>query len=110
MAPTAQWFPSAEIKAAWIVFDLVLFMALVNLAVDWRRGMAQLLAALAACDAALGILQLLRFNRAQLDSPGDWLLAALAIVAPVGAAIILGIGAVMRDRLYLPVPGQAPPE
>lgn len=108
MAPTAHWYPSAEIKAAWVVFDLILFVALVNLAIDWRRGMAQLLAALAACDAALGTWQLLHYNRARLDSLGDWLLAGIALLAPVGAAIILGIGAAMRDRLYLPVPPLLP--
>ncbi len=104
MAPTPHWFPSSEVKAAWIVFDLGLFVALVSLAVDWRRGMAQLLAALAAMDAALGTLQLWQHNRAHLESPADWILAALAILAPVGAALILGLGAAMRDRLYLSLP------
>ncbi len=104
MADTKYWFPSAEIKAAWIVFDLGLFMALTRLAVDWRRGMAQLLAALAACDAALGTLQLLHFNRWHLHSVSDWILAGLSIAAPLGAALILGVGAAMRDRLYITVP------
>lgn len=106
MAPTAQWFPSSEIKAAWVLFDLALFVALINLAIDWRRGKAQLLAALAACDAALGIYQLLHFNIDLLHSPLDWILATVALLAPMGAALILAMGAAMRDRLYLPMPTQ----
>lgn len=104
MAPTAQWFPSSEIKAAWVVFDLLLFVGLINLALDWRRGKAQLLAALATCDAALGTYQLVHFNIEQLHSPVDWLLATVALAAPLGAAVILALGATIRDRLYLPVP------
>jgi hypothetical protein len=104
MAPTDHWFPSSEIKAAWVCFDLVLFAALIDLAIDWRRGKAQLLSLIAACDFALGTAQLLLFNREHLQSPGDWLLASLALAAPLGAAVILGIGAAMRDRLYLSVP------
>lgn len=107
MAPTAHWFPSAEIKAAWICFDLLLFAALTSLAIDWQSRKAMLLSLVAACDVAMGSVQLLLFNRHHLQSGMDWLMASTALLAPIGAALILGMGAVMRDRLYLAVPAKA---
>jgi phosphatidylglycerol lysyltransferase len=106
MAPVGHWFPSVEIKAAWIAFDLFLFAALIHLAIDWRRSKARLLSLVAGCDFALGTTQLVLFNREHLHSSGDWFLASLALGAPLGAAVILAMGASMRDRLYLPVPAE----
>ncbi len=108
MTEAEQWFPSSEIKAAWIVFDLVLFIGLTSLAIDWRRGKAQLLAALAAGDAVLGTYQLASYNWHRLDTASDYLLAAVALLAPLGAALILALGAVVRGWLYVSVP--VPPQ
>ena len=62
------------------------------------------MAALAACDAALGTCQLLIFNRPHLQTTSDWALAGVALAAPIGAALILGLGAAMRERLYVSAP------
>lgn len=99
-APVALWFPSLSIKAAWIVFDMVLFAALIDLALDWKRGKAQMLAVASAADSGVGLLQLFEFNYHHLQGPGQWALAMLAVLAPLGAAVILALGAGMRERLY----------
>ena len=104
LAPAAQWFPSYEIKAAWLCFDLLLFAALIHLALDWRRGKALLLSLFVCSDAILGTIQFLLFNRHHVHSPGGLLLASLMLLAPIGAALTLGIGAAMRDSLYQSVP------
>ena len=96
------WFPSASVRTAWIAFDMVLFVGLVDLALGFHKGKAQLLAVLASCDAVLGIAQLVQFNLHSLSSLWHWCLAIMAIAAPVGAAAILGMSACMREQLYLP--------
>lgn len=103
-APVAHWFPSANIRAAWIFFDVILFAGLLRLALDWRRRTAQLMALLAIIDSTLGIVQLYHFNQHHLQASWEWLLAIIAIVAPLGAGVILATGARLRDRLYLSVP------
>ncbi len=97
-----HWFPNASIRAAWIGFDMLLFFGLVNLALGFEKSKAQLLSLLAACDAGLGITQLVLFNRFTLTTMSEWFLAMVAIAAPVGASVILGLSAKMRDKLYLP--------
>ncbi|MCP4448654.1 MAG: DUF2156 domain-containing protein [Myxococcales bacterium] len=96
-----HWFPSAEVRAAWIGFDMLLFVGLVDLALCFRKDKALLLATLAGCDALLGITQLVQFNRHTLSSPLEWCIAALAIAAPLGAALVLAMSAHMREQLYL---------
>ncbi len=95
-----QWFPSASIRAAWISFDMLLFVGLVDLALRFRKDKVRLLAFLAAGDALVGIVQLVYFNRHTLVSVGQWSLAVLAIIAPIGASIILIMSARLRDSLY----------
>jgi hypothetical protein len=89
------------VRTAWIAFDMVLFVGLVDLALNFHKGKAQLLAVLATCDAVLGIAQLVQFNLHSLSSLWHWCLAIVAIAAPVGAAAILGMSACMREQLYL---------
>ncbi len=97
----ALWFPSESIRAGWIVFDMVLFVALVSLALRFRKSLALLLSFLAAGDGALGIAQLALYNRHTLSSGLEWGLALLAIAAPLGAAVILAMSARVRDNLYV---------
>tara|TARA_R110002096_G_scaffold436051_2_gene666338 strand:- start:84941 stop:86308 length:1368 start_codon:yes stop_codon:yes gene_type:complete len=97
-----HWFPSANIRAAWIGFDMLLFVGLINLSLGFEKGKAQLLAVLAGCDAAMGIAQLVLFNAGTLSTPLEWGIAILAIAAPAGASLILMMSAVAREGLYLP--------
>lgn len=103
-----HWFPSASIRAAWIGFDMLLFVGLVNLALGFDKGKARLLSALAACDAAMGIVQLVQFNQHRLTSVFEWSLALVAIAAPIGASVILAMSAQLREQLYLPAESQTP--
>jgi hypothetical protein len=86
---------------------MLLFVALLHLALDWRRDKAQLLAALALLDAMLGTTQLLAYNRHILQGSWPWFLALLAVAAPLGAAVILIVGALRRDTLYLALPTES---
>ncbi len=97
-----HWFPSASVRAAWVCFDMLLFVGLLDLALGFRKNKAQILAGLATVDAALGTAQLLLFNRYSLSSPLEWCIAMLAIAAPIGAAVILWMTAGIREQLYLP--------
>ncbi len=97
------WFPSESIRAAWVAFDMLLFVGLLNLSLQFRKSLAYGLAAMAACDAAVGIAQLALFNRHTLTTVSQWGVALLAIAAPLGAALILALGATIRESLYLGV-------
>lgn len=101
--PTDTWFPSPGIKYAWIAFDIFLFIGLVTLAIHWRRVPAALLALASACDASLGAYQLATYNQYQLDSLFDWFFSVFAVLAPMGASIILAVGALSRHKLYHPL-------
>ena len=61
-------------------------------------------AVLARLDALLGAAQLFAYNRHHVQGIWPWLVAVVAIVAPLGAALILIIGAPRRDALYLALP------
>lgn len=99
-APTERWFPSQGVQAAWVFFDALLFSGLVALARRWQRGLAQLLAAGAAADFALGLGQALTFNAGRARGPLDLGAIAVALAAPLGASLFLG-AASRRDRLYI---------
>lgn len=104
VAPIPQWFPSEEIQAAWIAFDLVLLILLIRLALDWQRSRALQLATLALADAVLGILQLALHTRHQLHDFASWTIALGSITIPMVVSLLLFFGATRRDSLYLQVP------
>ncbi|GAB4561243.1 MAG: hypothetical protein Tsb0020_08640 [Haliangiales bacterium] len=84
-----RWFPSGAVKLAWIGFDLVLFGALIALARRWRRWLAVALSVAASGDFALGCLQAVVYNGPRSDGPVDWVVIALALGAPLFAAVFL---------------------
>ncbi len=84
----SSFFPSEEIRTGWFIFDVLMFTGLVRLATQWNRPISQLLAIGAGADATLGVTQLLSWNAVQTSGIG-WLFVAVAIAAPVGAAIYL---------------------
>lgn len=100
-AEVPTWFPSEEIKLAWLCFDLLLFVFLLHLALHWSPAKARLLAGLALLDGAFGIAQLAIHNRHHLHGFASWSIAVLAALVPLVVAALLGFGASRRDALYL---------
>ncbi len=84
-----RWFSSGVVKLAWIGFDLVLFGALMALARRWRRWLAVALSVAAGGDFALGCLQAVVYNGPRSDGAVDWVVIALALGAPLFAAVFL---------------------
>ena len=83
------WFPSAAVHAGWVVFDLLLAVALIALARRWRDGLAVALVAVISLDAALTAAQALTWNIPQARGPADLAVAALGVAAPSSAAALL---------------------
>lgn len=110
LSDTYRWFPSPAIKAAWVGYDLALFGLLLALARKWRRWLAVTLAAAAALDVSLGVVQAALYNLARgPDATAgalDTLVIFLALAAPLFAAVFLWS---CRDRatLYQPKPPSA---
>ncbi len=102
--PTLDWFPSPEVQAGWIGFDVVLCGGLIHLATAWRRRRAQFWALICALDTTMGSLQYWHYNQHHFSGILQTLIALFAVLAPLGAAVILMIGAISRDRLYLAAP------
>ena len=92
-APSARWFPSPAVKWGWVAFDAALAPALVSLARRWRRGLDTLLATLVSADAAVTLAQVLGWNlRHGPRDPLTVIVAALSVLAPTLAALLLWIG------------------
>jgi phosphatidylglycerol lysyltransferase len=108
-APTARWFPHAAIHAAWVLFDVLLLVALWTLlrrqafaprTTVARRHTAHLALLLAACvslDALLTAWQAWAFNMPRVRSAPETAIVWLACVGPLVAAPVLW-GAAIRLR------------
>lgn len=93
LAPTQPWFPSKQVHAAWVIFDIVLLLLLGQLRMftarqgGVARGRAALLTRLLAIavstDAALTIVQALTWNLPRSSDPGDLAVLLLACMAPL---------------------------
>ena len=98
LVDTAQWFPSSTVKMGWISLDLFLFTALMVLASRWRKPLAIALSAVAFGDFALGCAQALAYNAPRASGPGEWIVIALALMAPLFATVFLWL---CRNRASL---------
>lgn len=103
MVPTEQWFPSAAVQQAWVVFDLVLIALLFALVQRWRPRLATLLAGLTTVDAALTLTQIATHNVSRVSVPWEWAVLALAVTGPVLAATFFWATRVVAVRSKLPV-------
>ncbi len=97
LAPTAPWFPSVNIHATWVAFDIALFL---TLRISRRResvGGLRIAAVAVTIDAILTAWQAVFWNLPRLSSwqEGRWVL--LACAGPLLAAPVLW-GAVRRKR------------
>ncbi|HVV52410.1 MAG TPA: phosphatidylglycerol lysyltransferase domain-containing protein, partial [Polyangia bacterium] len=92
-APSARWFPAPLAKWGWVAFDTALAFALISLARRWRRGLDTALAALVTADAAVTLAQVLGWNlRHGPRNALTFAVAAISVVAPSLAALLLWIG------------------
>lgn len=86
---TEPWFPSAEIQAAWVIFDLGLSAALVSLFWRWRPKLASLLAFVTAMDAVLTIVQVAYWNAPRAHGIWAWTTLFISVAAPIVATSFL---------------------
>ena len=89
VAPTATWFPSRAVQAAWVAFDVLMVGGLFWLSARWRKGLATTLATLATADATLTLYQAVVYNAARAKGALHWLVIGAAALAPSAASIFL---------------------
>jgi len=83
------WFPSAEIRTTWVVFDLGLGAALVSLFWRWRSWLVSVLAFVTAVDAVLTFLQVVIWDAPRAHGFLAWVTLFISIVAPIAATSFL---------------------
>jgi len=95
MAPTATWFPSPQIHAAWVLFDVALYASL--RAVRRRRWSAglSLVASAVSLDAGFTVWQAVVWNAPRVTTWQGAAWVGFACAGPTLAAVILW-GAVRR--------------
>lgn len=110
LAPTTQWFPRAAVHAAWVLFDVLLIVALWTLlnrqmfaprTTRARRSTARLATALAvsvSLDALLTAWQAWAFNVPRIITTLDGVIVLLACAGPLVAAPVLWGAA---ERLHI---------
>lgn len=82
LVPVDPWFPSAIVKASWIVFDLLLVVLLISLARGYRRWLGILCAALVTTDATLTFVEGIVHNLPRIHSWGPLVLTIVACAGP----------------------------
>lgn len=89
IAPLDPWFGRAWLKWSWVAFDVLVAAGLFRFL--YKRSTASLtpLAVAVTCDALLTPLQAVLWNLPRARSGGDYLLIALACLAPLLASIVL---------------------
>lgn len=85
----APWFPSAEIRIAWILFDGLLSVALISLFWRWRPWLVSVLACVAGIDAILTGVQIVYWNLPHAHGWFAWPTLFIAQAAPVVATAFL---------------------
>ncbi len=98
LANTARWFPSRAVQIGWVLFDVVLTVALFALSRRWRMWLATALAIAITSDAALTFVEAMWFNVPRVRSPGDAMVLATACLAPAFAAVVLWGARATRSR------------
>ncbi|WP_373058523.1 phosphatidylglycerol lysyltransferase domain-containing protein [Gemmatimonas sp.] len=104
LAPTSPWFPSRAVQGAWVMFDVLLLVALRALRAQesaagtvaqraatrraaWRLSRA--LAIAVSADAVVTIAQAAWWNRSNTDSALGWAVVLIACLGPSLAAVTL---------------------
>ncbi len=84
-----RWFPSRGAQIAWVFFDVVLAIALFRLAHRWGPTLARALAITVTLDAIFTGCEVALYNAPRIRSPLDAVGAAIAVLAPSLAAMLL---------------------
>jgi hypothetical protein len=79
---TRTWFPSTTVQWAWVGFDLVLILLLVQLLQRWRTELATSLAIMTAADGLLTAIQAWTYNWPQALGPMQQAIILIAIAGP----------------------------
>lgn len=98
---TVDWrpfFPSPQIRAGWVAFDVVLTVGLFALAHRWRRPLGVALATAASLDALVTAAEVAAFNVSRAHGAGVWTVLAMALAAPAAAAVVLWSAVGHRGR------------
>lgn len=94
----ARWFPSLAWQWGWVGFDVVLALSLLALSHRWRAPLADLIATAVTADAVLTLGQAIAYDLPRRRGLLDIAVAAIAVCAPTGAAILLWNARVHRTR------------
>jgi len=104
LAPTSPWFPSTVVQGAWILFDMLLLVALRALRAQqsaagtatqraatrraaWRLSRALTIAV--SANAVLTIAQAAWWNRTSINDRSEWAVILIACLGPMAAAVML---------------------
>jgi lysylphosphatidylglycerol synthetase-like protein (DUF2156 family) len=93
----STWFPSSAVRSGWLVFDLLLAVALLSLFWTWRRGLVRVLTVAIGVDAALTTAQVVSWNAPRAEGVLGWLTIVISLIAPLAASSFL-IYAQRRDK------------
>jgi len=86
------WFPSEGVRWVWVIFDVVVAIALYRLSERWNSRLAIDLACAITADAYLTLWQAVRFDFPRHHAPLSLVVTYLAIMAPMLAATLLWTG------------------
>lgn len=89
LAPTARFFPSRTVHVGWVVWDVVLVVAMFTLAARWRTGLARALALGTSLDALLTFAQVAVFDAPRTRGPAEVLALIVACAGPALATSLL---------------------
>ena len=82
-------FPAPWVRWAWVGFDVGLALGLFRLAARWNDRLLRVLTFLVGADALVTSAEVLVWNVPRVRQPSDALVAALAVIAPSLAFLIL---------------------
>jgi len=80
-----------------VIFDVAICGALLYLSAHWNSWLADLLAVLVTLDAVLTLIQAVGYDLPRHPAPFDWMVMAVAVLAPTLAATLLWSGRAHRQ-------------
>ncbi len=95
---SARWFPAPWIQWSWVVFDALLFLALLNAMYRWSATLGLTLALAVTADALVTAYQGLTWYAPRASSLAELLLTVVVTSAPLLAAVVLW-GTWRRNRV-----------
>jgi phosphatidylglycerol lysyltransferase len=85
----AEWFPSASVQVAWVVFDVLVAAGLLVLSKRWYEWLAYALAVAISADAVVTALEALVYNVPRAESASTLAVILVACTGPALGAITL---------------------